>query len=206
MTLYDINRAQYMYEAAHRLSDTLPFVHHQLARIAFLRGDFPTAMRYIDEEIALPGGPKSPSSFYIRGLIEGFAGMYTDSAIDYEKYLRFDPNNWAAVNDYAWVLLKGNRPKEAEAVIARELPFYPTNPWLLNSHATALYEMGRAGEARVEIEKARDVLMTITREKWLIAYPGNDPKIADEGIASFKKSVEDNIHHIVASTTLSVQK
>jgi tetratricopeptide (TPR) repeat protein len=132
--------------------------------------------------------------------------MYTDSAIDYEKYLRFYPQNWAGVNDYAWVLMKANRPREAEAVTARELPFYPTNPWLLNSNATALYEMGRTKDAYAQILKARDALSTITREKWLIAYPGNDPAVAEQGIASFKKSVEDNIHSMGASTTVPIVK
>ena len=45
----------------------------------------------------------------------------------------------------------------------------------------------------------------ISEADWLNAYPGNDPKIAGEGIAAFKKAVENNMHTIglaAASDTL----
>ena len=41
-------------------------------------------------------------------------------------------------------------------------------------------------------ESATAAVETISREGWLIAYPGNDPLLADEGLASFKKAVYDN--------------
>ena len=33
-------------------------------------------------------------------------GDYASAAKDYETYLRTDSKNWAAINDYAWVLIK----------------------------------------------------------------------------------------------------
>ena len=156
--MYDIERAQILFDRALSRDPTIPFAHHQLARIAFLRGDFYSALRLIDAEIALPGGPKSPSSYYIRGLIEGYMGAYNDSAHSYEEYLTFDPHNWAAINDYAWVLLKANRPKDAAGATASGLVLFPTNPWLLNTNATALYEVGDKEHARIQIMKAREAV------------------------------------------------
>ncbi len=193
---YDIDRAELFFKRALALDSQLPYVHHQLARIAFLRGDFRNAMWHINKEIEMNRSP-SASSYYVRGLIEGFRGNYEDSAKDYERYLESDPSNWAAINDYAWVLLKAHRFAEAAEAIEKGLVYFPENPWLLNSHAIALYELGRYDEALVAVQKAQTAVSVLSREKWLIAYPGNDPRIAELGVSAFKKAVEDNIHTIM---------
>ncbi len=194
--LYDIDKAEYFYQKAAALDPSYPYVNHQLARLEFLRSRFPQAMQYINKQIAL-NGDATPNSYYVRGLIEGFRGNYEDSAKDYERYLESDPHNWAAINDYSWVLLKAHRFAEAAEATDKGLVYFPENPWLLNSHAIALYELGRYGEALVEVQKAQDVVSVLSREQWLVAYPGNDPRIAELGVSAFKKAVEDNIHTIM---------
>jgi tetratricopeptide (TPR) repeat protein len=109
---YDIDRASRFFQAAVRLDPTLPYVHHEIARIYFLHGDFGNAMQQIDIQIAQEG-ERTANSYYIRGLIEGYMGDYAASANDYEHFLKFDPRNWAGLNDYAWVLLKAGRIKDA---------------------------------------------------------------------------------------------
>ena len=194
-TEYDIKRAERYFEKALVLNPKLPYLQHQLARIAFLRGDFATALSRINLE--LEGNPNpSPSSYYVRGLIEGYIGKYTDAVKDYEVYVKSDPTNWAATNDLAWVLLKANRPKDALAAIDKILPLWPENPWLLNSKTTALFELGRLQEAREAATAASRAVMQITERDWLRAYPGNDPLIAAEGIQSFQSAVIQNMHSI----------
>ena len=169
------------------------------------KGDFEKAIARINAEINLPGGPITPSSYYIRGLIEGYMGDYAASAKDYEKYLESDPHNWAALNDYAWALLKGQKFEEAADVTARGLVYFPDNAWLLNSSATAFFELGRYDEALAQARKAQSAVAELSEKQWLTAYPGNDPKVARAGIATFQKAVEDNIHAItlkVASSTV----
>jgi hypothetical protein len=39
-------------------------------------------------------------------------------------------------------------------------------------------------------------MTSVTRVNRLQAYPGNDPLIASQGLAAFKKAVEENIHTI----------
>ncbi len=202
---YDLKRAEMWFEEALRLDPTLRGVHHQLARVSFLKGDFTKAMERINTEINLPSGPISPSSYYIRGLIEGYMGNYANSANDYEKYLESDPNNWAALNDLAWVLLKGQKFEEAADVTARGLKYSPDNPWLLNSSATAFFELGRYDEALAQATKAQSAVAGLSEKQWLTAYPGNDPRVARTGIATFQKAVGDNIHAImmkIASSTV----
>jgi tetratricopeptide (TPR) repeat protein len=189
---YDIERAEYYFNWAERLDLDYPHVQHQLARIAFLKGDFDTALMRIDRELESP--THSPSAYYIRGLIKGFMGDYAGAVIDYQTYREYDPNNWAAVTDLSWVLLKDDRPEEALLVLSQVLEQWPHNPWLLNTKAIALYEVGRVEEAREAITAAAEAVKNVTPEEWLRAYPGNDPLAAPDGVKTFQESVSLNMH------------
>lgn len=191
---YDIAHAEYFFNKA-ASDQSLPYINHELARISFLKGDLDLALSRINLQISLQG-TSTPNSYYIRGLIEGFRGDYVAAAKDYETYLRADPKNWAAINDYAWVLLKAERYKDALVALDWGLMYWPENPWLHNSRATALFEMGRLEEALEAAEAASRAVAAISGKDWLQAYPGNDPLIAAEGIEAFKKAVEENIHTI----------
>jgi len=188
---YDVEAAERYFLMALERDPMLPYTHHQLARIEFLRGNFLDALILINRELAVNPDP-SPSTYYIRGLIGGFAGLYDMSARDYETYLRADPTNWAAINDYAWVLLKANRSAEALEATARGLSYFPRNPWLLNSNAIALYEEGFIAEALDQAREATRYAMLLDEQDWLIAYPGNDPRVAHDGIQALSDSVREN--------------
>lgn len=192
---YDIDAASYFFETAASMNPDYPYLAHERARIAFLKGDFATAMTLINEQIGLMGD-SAPSSYYIRALIEGYMGDYAASAKDYEHFLLFDPNDWAALNDYSWALLKGGRFKDAASVTSYALRRYPSNPWLLNSNAIALYEIGDFKTALSAAQRAVAAGEQMTEADWLHAYPGNDPKIAAQGVAAFRKASLDNMHSI----------
>lgn len=202
---YDVRRAEWFFREALALDPSLVYVHHELARIAFLRGDFGSAMSQIDTQISLHAS-STPNSYYVRGLIEGYMGDYASSAKDYETFLKVDPQNWAAINDYSWVLLKANRFKDAAAATENGLKYFPNNPWLLNSSAIALYETGDLQKARMRAEAAERYVQGVSEAQWLHSYPGNDPGIASEGIATFRTAVAENMHRIdVALASSTVQ-
>jgi tetratricopeptide (TPR) repeat protein len=202
---YDIRRAQIFFNKAAALDPSYPYLYHELARISFLRGNFPLALSEIDLQIELHGDSE-PNSYYVRGLIEGYMGDYTDAVNDFKTFLEYNPGNWAAENDEAWVLLKAGRYEEALAVTGAGLQTYPDNPWLLNSEATALSQLGYPLAALPVIQKASEDMSTITPQDWEIAYPGNDPAIAPDGLASFRQDVSDNMHSIqVAASSSAVQ-
>src|SRR3989338_8298768 len=163
---YDIDRAEHFFVEAVSLDPKLPYLYHELARISFLRGNNARALALINLQIAAQGD-NTPNSYY-----------------------------GAAINDYSCVLLKSNRPQDAADALARGLSLFPDNPWLLNSYATALYELGQFRGALEAAAHARNAALHISRADWLHAYPGNDPHIAEEGISTLQKSTEDNIHTI----------
>jgi tetratricopeptide (TPR) repeat protein len=192
--VFNIDRAEHLFKKAYEIDPSQPYVQHQLARIAFLKSDFNAALDLINAEIA--AGPPSLSSYYIRALIRGYMDDFAGSAADYEIYLKEDPRNWAAINDYAWVLIKQGRHKDALVALDWGLLHHVGNPWLLNSKATALFELGRIEPAKETIDLAARSVASVTEELWMQAYPGNDPLIAKEGVDTFKKSVEENMHTI----------
>jgi len=203
-SMYDVRRASKFFQKAAALDPDLLYANHELARIAFLHADFGAALGYINVQIALHG-EETPNSYYVRGLIEGYMGDYASAAEDYEKFLKVVPYNWAAINDYAWVLLKAERFEEAARATEEGLKYFPENPWLLNSSAIALYEIGDIEKAHERVQKAWAHVQSVSKEEWLHSYPGNDPAIAETGIATFRAAVEDNMHRIevaVASSTV----
>lgn len=201
---YDVKRAAKYFYKAQALDPNLLYVHHELARLAFLHGDFGTAMGYINVQIALHGDD-TPNSYYVRGLIEGYMGDYASAAKDYEEFLKVDPHNWAAINDYAWVLLKAERLEEAAVATEDGLKYFPKNPWLLNSSAIALYELGNFQKAYERAQKAADLVLQVSEEEWLHSYPGNDPAIAQQGIATFRGAVSQNMHRIELALSSSTK-
>ena len=184
---YSLDRAEYFYQEAAARDPQYPYVYHQLGRIEFLKGNFNTALFYLNKQIELHGDD-APNSYYVRGLIEGFKGDYAAAIKDYERYLTFDERNWAALNDYAWVLLKADKPVQALVATTKGLQSFPENPWLLNSNATALFELKRYEEANTQAQKAAALVQHLNETDWMKVYPGNDPRVAEEGI----KALEDN--------------
>jgi tetratricopeptide (TPR) repeat protein len=196
--LYDTQIAAEFFRIAVQLDPKYPYVNHELARLEFLHGNFDMALAYINQQIAI-FGTSTPNSYYVRGLIEGYAGDYAAAVRDYGYYLSVDPNNWATANDYAWVLLKAKREKDAAQVTGDALKIHPGNAWLLSTRAIALFEMGDMKEALNTAKEAQAAASNITESQWLVAYPGNDPRVAREGITTLQTSISDNIHKIEAA-------
>ena len=196
--MYDIETSEYFFNEALGLDPRYPYGQHQLARIDFLKGKFHSALWRINKELETNSSP-SISSFYVRGLIEGYMGRYDEAAADYERFLEANPTNWAAINDYAWVLLKAGRAEDAAIATLKGLEVHPSNPWLLNTNAIALYELGYLPEARRQARAAVKAVSDITEEEWLVAYPGNDPRSAQDGIHALQDSIMRNMHTIAVA-------
>ncbi len=192
---YDNSRASRLFHGAATIDAQFPNLQHQLARIAFLEGRLEEALSRVDSEIA-HNPILTPSSHYLRGLVLGYMGRYDEAALSYAQYLTHDPNNWAANMDISWVLIKAQRYDEALAAIDHGLRSFPDNAWLHNGRAITLYEMGRYDEALLSAQSAAVAVESVTEVLWLTAYPGNDPRIAKDGIATLRNSIAENLKKI----------
>lgn len=189
---YDINRAEYYFAKAIEIDSTTPDAWHQYARIAFLKGDYLSALHRINRQFE-ERGDELMAAYYIRGLIYGYAKNYPEAEKDFLKFLEWSPNNWAANNDLAWIYFAQGKFKEAEELSALSLKRDPFNPWLLMMHAMSAYNLGDVETAKKELQLAKLASEGMTEERWIHAYPGNDPEIAKEGLAEFRKAIEQNI-------------
>lgn len=193
---YDIEKAEAYFTKTLEKDASHPYAHHQLARIAFLKGDFVTALSHINTQIEMHQDTVI-AAFYIRALIYGFMTEYDLAIDDYETYRSFENFGWAASNDYAWVLLKDGRPNAAIKILNEALQYYPENAWLLNSFTIALYEAGHVEAARREAQKAIRAAAMVSQAQWHGAYPGNDPNVAFEGVLALQEAARMNMHSIL---------
>jgi tetratricopeptide (TPR) repeat protein len=190
---YDVARAEYYFGRATNIDPTLPNEWHQYARTAFLRGDFVAALARINMQFKMRGD-ELMASYYIRGLIEGYAKDYAAAEKDFKHFLEWDRNNWAARNDLAWIYFAEGKYKEVVTLLhGFATTSKPPNPWLLTTDAMALYNLGDTKDAHTELIQARATAATLTEEDWIHAYPGNDPAIAGKGLAAFRQTIEDDI-------------
>ncbi len=192
INVYDIERAETLFLRAYEYDAHLPLVRHEMSRIQFLKGDLERAEYLASQELVVNPDP-SPSTYYIRALTYGYLQKYTDAARDYEKYFSLSPANWGSINDYAWVLIKAGHPEAALEALSWGLNEWPGNPWLLHNKVIALYELGRRDDAEEAAGEARVALESVTEKDWLQAYPGNDPRSASAGLATFRSAVEYNL-------------
>lgn len=195
---HNIDRAEYFFREALKQDENYGYSHHQLARIAFLRGDFPGARQEIDKEIALHGDT-NPSAFYVRGLIQGYQGAYSGAEKDFARFIGLSPEGWAGYNDYAWVTMKQGKYQLAIDALQQGLKKHPGNPWLLNSFAIALYEAHLHSLAAPVASSAKAAVMKLTPEEWAAANPGNDPRIAGQGLETFRSATIENLEKIINS-------
>lgn len=165
------------------------WANHQLARIDFVSGDFPSAMKHINEELA--NYPDNLNAYYIKGLILGFTAN-THEAIQVFEYYTSKTSTWAGHNDLAWLYFKIGDYKNAFKTIDKIHKQNPNNIWVLNTRAISLYNLKRYKEAKIDIDNALANYKTFTPERWGASYPGNDPSIYSEGYEQMGKSLEAN--------------
>ncbi len=198
---YDIERARKYFEKGAALNAAFPYIHHQLARIHFLQGRYEEALAEVNIEIENDTKAERAPSYYLRGLIKGYMNDHESAVADYKKYVELNPQGWEGRVDYAWVLIKTQDYKTALAVVDEGLADerWRQNPWLLSMKATIQYEMGDVGAALTTIRLAKAAVDTITPLDWMKAYPGNDPSVAETGIATIRQSVTKNFEVIEAA-------
>lgn len=196
---YNLFLADLSFRTALVLDSQAPDAWHQRARIAFLAGNFDAARRLINRQLEVHGD-ELMASYYIRGLIEGYAKNYSDAERDFSRFIAWDPGNWAAHNDLAWVYFAQGKYAEAKEEAARGLSSNPTNPWLLMTHAMARFNLGERDGVLEELERAKSHADGLTPSGWGRAYPGNDPASAARGLEAFRASIAANIDLVYKAT------
>ena len=190
---YDLERARSYYEEALKRDPELPAAWHQLARLDFLEGNFSEALAEINKQIELHGTTVA-GSYYVRGLIHGYRKEFAAAEQNFLTYKELHPNSWGVYNDLAWIYFQQGKYERAAEVAKQGLALRPNNAWLLTSYGMALSNLGKKEEARPILEKALREAKKLSPEAWSRNNPGNDPRIAAEGLAQMTAIIEGNLH------------
>ena len=182
--------ANYKRALAFENSDQKP-IHYQIGRIYFIKGELMRAVFAFN--LQLEADPTFMRSYYMRGLTYGYLGEYTKAQDDFKKFLEWRPDSWAAHNDLVWVYFLAGDYDNAEQYARQGLRHTPANGWLANALGAILINQGKPEEARPYLVLAEEAFATMSPEQWGTAYPGNDPRVYEEGLAASRQSVAENL-------------
>lgn len=190
--LYNVAFAQFFYTYA---SDPLifkapPFAYYQLSRTYFITGDLPRAVTEAETELSLY--PENKRTYYILGLTYGYM-KETEKAIEaFQMFIDWKPESWAARNDRAWLQFQVG---DIDGALKTMEPIagLTQNPWVQNTYGTLLLNKDRIYEARHTFKYAESAAEEMTGEVWGSAYPGNDPRIYDEGLSGMRETIRKNV-------------
>lgn len=192
---YDISKAENNFKEAAQTAEeehiTIPGLHYQLARLYFIQGNFFEAKKEIDKELLL--FPDYKRSYYVRGLINGYAGKYAEAEADFKSFLAWKPESWAGHNDLVWIYFTKGDYKNAEHYAREGLQYAPDNPWLNNALGVALLNLKEYSESALYLQKALQRFEQMTPADWGIAYPGNNPSLYQKGFDSTKDTIKKNL-------------
>jgi len=204
--MYDLGKARSYYGIAATLNPTLPHPWYQLGRIDFLNSSHELAIIKFNTNIELYNGVENQDvmrTHYMRGLTYGYMKKFEEAEADFKKILEWHEDKppiseeWALYVDLSWIYFQQGKYKDMEVLTKEGLSRYPDNPWVLNLRGLSLLNLDRESEARPILEQALKEAQKLVKEDWTRAYPGNDPRIADQGLASMITALEYNISLVV---------
>ncbi|MEX0652467.1 MAG: tetratricopeptide repeat protein [Candidatus Paceibacterota bacterium] len=190
--VYNQEKAKKYFEKTIALNPGHEFARHQLARIYFLRGNFEEALGVINTQIE-KNGTVVPSSYYVRGLIYGFSGSLDSAEKDFLHFISIKDKNWGGYNDVAWIYFQKGEYEQARLYAEKGLQLAPESSWLLTTYGVALMNLGEYEDAVANLKKARSIADALEPGAWSQANPGNDPRIAEEGLSKMKEIIKENL-------------
>jgi tetratricopeptide (TPR) repeat protein len=188
---YNLEKAGNLYKTALKIDQKNWLAHYQLARIYFVESDFGNGLKEIKQALAV--NPENKRSFYIKGLLDGYAYNHTEAEKDFQNFIAWAPNEWPGYMDLSWVYINSGKYDEAVTTVDNALVLFPNNAWLYANKGLAEYKLGKYEEAETSLGIARKLAKKLTPEDWAQAYPGNNSKDAEKGVEEIKTAIEYNL-------------
>ena len=194
---YDLETARFYYQEALTHDQSISGPWYQLGRIDFLEGDFSAAILKFDQQIA--AHPDTEDVFfdrahYMRGLTYGYMRQFTLAERDFMELLERsgEDAHWAYYVDLGWIYFSQGKFEELGDVSSEGVMRYPDNPWILSNLGLALMNLGYV-EAAPVFAFALEEAQKLTVSDWERAYPGNDPRLASQGLSEMVAAIEENL-------------
>lgn len=190
--LYNVTLAQFFFtQSAHPLiGNPAPYAHYQLSRTYFIQGKLDEAIAEAKQELA--AYPENKRTHYILGLAYGYANREEEAIENFQRFIEWKPDTWAARNDKAWLEFRIGRIDEALKTITPVRHLHE-NPWVQNTYGVLLMNKGLYEEAKAALHRAEYLSENMTPVSWGIAYPGNDPRVYEMGLSAMRSSIKTNL-------------
>lgn len=195
---YNLEKAENLYKTALKINGNNWTARYQLARIDLINSRFANGVSEIDKALAID--PENKRAFYVRGLLDGYAGNYSEAEKDFQNFIAWSPNEWAGYMDLSWVYINSQKYDEAVAISGNGLVLFPDNVWLMANKGLAEYKLGRYDEAKNNLENAKKLAEDLTPEDWKRAYPGNDSGGAEKGVEEIQTAIDYNLNLVYLMT------
>lgn len=203
---YDLQTARYHFSRVVSSGDVFSSAGeraiswYQLGRIDFLEGRFDAAIYKFSYLINEFGETSIPSSHYMLGLTyayrardNGVSKDWESAAESFKKFLDIKPESPWARTDLSWIYFAQGKFAEMIPLLEEGLSYEPNSPWLLNMYGLALMNTGDISKSVVVFEKAKESASKLNTIDWGRAYPGNDPSLWEEGLATFRAAIDQNL-------------
>jgi tetratricopeptide (TPR) repeat protein len=133
-----------------------------------------------------------PYAYHERGILFGYLKKWKEAEADFRKEISLW-DNWAGYLDLAWILFSQNRLNEAEELMKIVDQKMPNSVWSLNGLGIIHLNQGKYDLAINELEMAFEKAKDLSYNDYIMAYPGNDPKLAFENIENIKIGIAFNL-------------
>lgn len=122
-------------------------------------------------------------------------------AIDaFTKYIKARPETWAGRNDKAWLQFRIGDIDGAITTLEPVVNNFKYTPWVQNTYCALLIAKKRYKDAKEPCNDAKIAVDKMTDKDWGHAYPGNDPRIYNDGLEAMKLSINQNLELIAKNT------
>lgn len=190
--LYNVKTAQFFFtRSAYPLfKEPTVSAHYQLSRTFFIQGKYELAISEAEMELLL--FPENKRTYYILGLTYGYMNEEQKAIENFQKFIDWKPDTWAARNDKAWLEFRIGKIDDALKTI-EPVAQLTDNAWVQNTYGVLLMNKKKYKEANVAFDNAKVAANNMTETEWGNTYPGNDPRVYATGLKGMRISIENNL-------------
>jgi adenylate cyclase len=186
------DRLSQAHEAARtavRLDAKDAFGHAILGRLLMMQGEHEDAVAACRMAVAL--NPNYPMAHYSLGLSLTIAGRPEEAVPMFDQALRLTPHDPLLWSFLAWkgiALMCQRRHEEALAAAQKAVRLPTTGVWAFMPKTAALAHLGRTGEARAALRRARELKPDLSRDFVRTVFPWQDPEQLEHFIDGLEKA------------------
>lgn len=190
--LYNVTLAQFFFtQAAYPVfGKEVEWSHYQLGRTYFIQGTPQGTIDETNKELALY--PDNKRSYYMLGLAYGYMNQEEKAIENFQKFIDWKPDTWAARNDKAWLEFRIGKIDDALKTI-EPVAHLTDNAWVQNTYGVLLMNKKKYKDAKIAFEYAKTAAEKMTSDEWGNTYPGNDPRVYTTGLKGMRLSIDTNL-------------